>query len=131
MIAATGHQFKYVGWFGFGMPFIWDPYEKLHLNVLIFDLFYINIFWGLVNLLPIFPLDGGRISQELFAWFNGRNGAKQVLWLSVVAAGGLAVVALTQLHDQFLAIFFAYLGYTSYQTLRASFGSPGGYGGYR
>ena len=31
-------------------------------------------------------------------------------------------LALTQLHDQFLAIFFAYLAYTSYMTLRASFG---------
>ena len=36
------------------------------LFVLVWDLLFVNIFWGLVNLLPVFPLDGGQISRELF-----------------------------------------------------------------
>ena len=92
-------------------------------------LLYVNIFWGLVNLLPIWPLDGGRISGELFTMANPRDGLQQSLWLSIFVAVGAGVLAFTRLHDQFLALFFAYLAYTSYTTLQAYGG--GGYGGYR
>ena len=36
------------------------------LNTLIWDLLQVNILWGLVNLLPVYPLDGGQIARELF-----------------------------------------------------------------
>ncbi len=32
----------------------------------VFDMIVINLFWALLNLLPVFPLDGGQISRELF-----------------------------------------------------------------
>jgi len=34
----------------------------------IYDLMWINITWGLVNLLPVFPLDGGQILREVVRW---------------------------------------------------------------
>lgn len=58
------------------------------------DLLYVNISWGLVNLLPVFPLDGGRVSEEVFAHFLGRRGTRAALQLSVWAAGAAAVYSL-------------------------------------
>ena len=34
--------------------------NNYYLANMIHDLLWINIFWGLINLLPIYPLDGGR-----------------------------------------------------------------------
>jgi Zn-dependent protease len=54
-------------------------------------LFWINLAWGLVNLLPIWPLDGGQISRDLFDWLLPSNGISVALGISLVAAGLLAV----------------------------------------
>ena len=43
-----------------------EPFASSALNTAIGDLLWINIWWGLLNLLPIYPLDGGRITRELF-----------------------------------------------------------------
>ncbi len=131
VIAATGHSPRFDGSWRIGLPIEWEFYRSFQTNLLVFDLFYINIFWGLVNLLPIYPLDGGRIAREVLDLTSGRDGLRQSLWLSLIAAAGLAIYALAQRHDQFLAFFFGYLAYTSYSTLRETFGPGGGLGGYR
>ena len=51
--------------------------------------------------------------------------------LNTIAAGVIAVLAFTRLDDKYIAFFFAYLAYTSYSTLQATFGPGGGLGGYR
>ena len=99
--------------------------------MLISDLLYMNIFWGLVNLLPIYPLDGGQISREVLA--TGQSVAtalRQSLWLSVIVAAAVAVLAFTRLNDKYIAFFFAYMAYTSYSTLQA-FGAAETWDGYR
>lgn len=51
------------------------------------DLIWINTLWPLLNLLPILPLDGGRISEALFMRYT-RNGT---WWIDRVAVA-VAVV---------------------------------------
>lgn len=58
------------------------------------QLLFINISWGLVNLLPVFPLDGGRVSQEVFTHLYGPRGTRVALQVSVWAAGAVAVYSL-------------------------------------
>jgi Zn-dependent protease len=58
------------------------------------DLFFINLVWGLVNLVPIWPLDGGRISSDFLDWLMPRNGMSVALGISLVLAGLLAVNSL-------------------------------------
>lgn len=128
-IKASGHGIEF-GWRGGrSLPFRFEGYESMNLNVLISDLLFINIYWGLVNLLPIYPLDGGQIAQELLSLNNPQDGMRQSLYLSMAVAVGVAILALFKLQDQFLAIFFAYLAYTNYATIKAYFG--GGWGGFR
>jgi Zn-dependent protease len=56
-------------------------------------LVWINLFWGLLNLLPIWPLDGGQISHELCTWASPDNGTRAALSISAVVAGLFALNA--------------------------------------
>ncbi len=86
-------------------------------------LLFVNVWWGLVNLLPIYPLDGGRISRSVFDLSNSRDALRQSLWLSVFMAGAVAVYGLSQRNDKFyLVLFFGYLAYQSYMLLQGMFG---------
>ncbi len=129
-VAASGHH-PSIGWPDSVLPIAFERYDQRGLNYLVFYLLYVNIFWGLVNLLPIFPLDGGRIAQEVLQVVNPREGLQLSLWLSIFVAVGAGVLAWTRLQDGFLALFCGYLAYTSYMTLQAYTGRGGGWGGYR
>ena len=71
---------------------------------------WINLLWGLVNLLPIYPLDGGQATQVVLSQVDRRHGVRRAHIVSLVTAGVLAVLAASaSRHDYFLAIFFGIL----------------------
>jgi len=58
------------------------------------SLVFVNLFWGIFNLLPVFPLDGGQVSRELCeAKWRGR-GLRVALQISIVCASVLALYGL-------------------------------------
>jgi len=87
------------------------------LTLFINDLLLISVLWGILNLLPIYPLDGGHIAREVLVRVNPAEGARWSLMISFVTAGLLAVFAAVRLQDYFAAVFFGYLAYVSYATL--------------
>jgi len=80
---------------------------------------FVCVFWGLINLLPVYPLDGGQIARELFLRANPGDGIRQSLILSIVTGVAVAVIALLALHDVFIAVMFGFLAYFSYAALQA------------
>jgi Zn-dependent protease len=72
----------------------------------LWQLEWINLVWGLVNLLPVLPLDGGRISQEVFQWMSPRSGYTWALRLGIVMAGA-AALCFFMLRMNFAGIMFA------------------------
>ncbi len=93
--------------------------ESANIVELFNNLLYINIIWGCLNLLPIYPLDGGQVSRELCQWIHPRQGIIWSLQLSMIAAGLIVIVVILSLHAILLALFFGYLAYSSYKTLQA------------
>lgn len=97
------------------------PYAMVqsdYLRMFANDYFYISIFWALVNLLPIIPLDGGQISQVMFEAADPRTGTRQALMISMIVAGlTAALMILEPFKSIYMAIFFVYLGYMNYQYL--------------
>jgi Zn-dependent protease len=92
---------------------------------------WINIFWGLLNLLPIWPLDGGQVARELCAAQWGLRGERAALSLSIALAGLIALHAavleysgqvlipfLHQVGGMFTAILFLLLAIECYQELQ-------------
>src|SRR5947209_3311038 len=78
-------------WFWVGATFLgWDYLNVYGLGALL--VWIACVFFS--NLLPIWPLDGGQISRELFTWRAPTNGVRYSLVLSILTAGLLAVNAL-------------------------------------
>lgn len=90
------------------------------------DLFQVNLYWGLVNLLPIWPLDGGQASGVLLALHDRRHGPRRNHILALVTAGLLTILVVTQSgrggpfgNDTiFLALFFGSFAFLNYQALQ-------------
>lgn len=104
------------------------PIPNYALYSLVFFLLYVNFYWALLNLLPIYPLDGGQIAREVFLLLSIPDGIRNSLILSIVAAGGVAVYAVYS-KQILLAFMFGMLAFSSYQTLQRY--SGGGFGGGR
>ena len=98
-----------------------------NLRLLIFYLLLINTFWGLMNLIPVYPLDGGQISRALFTHANPSDGVRQSLWVSVVAGALAAFAGIVVFKMFFIAILFGMLAFSSFQALQMM--DRGGFGG--
>jgi stage IV sporulation protein FB len=99
------------------------------VNVFLWFLALPSIYWALLNLLPVYPLDGGHITREIFLRLDSQSGIRNSLMLSVFTAGLIAFLAFVRLKDPFLGIMFALLAFSSFQTLQRYTG--GGFGGSR
>jgi len=120
LVLVTGHDVS-IGWVASFLPWV-APAEivgSLPFTRFIGDVLFVSIFWGVINLLPVYPLDGGNIARELLLKLNPRDGIRQSLILSAVTGGVIAVVALVQLGSLLMALLFGYLAYGSYQTLQS------------
>ncbi len=102
------------------------PSIALFALVLAFN--YCSIWWALLNLLPIYPLDGGKISREVLTLFHPREGIRFSLLLSIGTAIGIAIWGFTS-GEQYMPFMFIWLAYSNFMTLQAYLGRGGGFGG--
>lgn len=89
------------------------------LRDMFLQLEWINLYWGLVNLLPIYPLDGGQIVR---AWMQSRwglNGIRQSLMVSIIAAGATAFVFYKLGGDQLTSMPVILFGILCLQSVQA------------
>jgi stage IV sporulation protein FB len=94
-------------------------------NPLVFAAIYyavfINIWWAMINLLPIYPLDGGQIAQHLIGIVRRSSGLVEAYTLGAVV-GALAAFWFFQSGSTFNAIFFASMAVNNFQAMQASNG---------
>ncbi|TWT34062.1 Peptidase family M50 [Posidoniimonas corsicana] len=96
------------------------PVDSVFMNELLRDLFWINIMWGVLNLAPIYPLDGGRVSRELLTMcLPAHRGVIASLWLSLGCAAGIALYFLSLGGGLWTVLMFGVLAYSNYQMLQA------------
>jgi len=88
------------------------------LSLLVTMLLWVNIFWGLINLLPVYPLDGGNVSRYLLLQADPIDGVRKSLWISVIAGGLVAIAGLLILRSVYMALLFGLLAFQSYQSLQ-------------
>jgi stage IV sporulation protein FB len=117
-IRLAGHEVQFHIEDPFPFPLVFERFRSINLNYFIGDMLFVNIFWGFINLLPIYPLDGGHISQEVLKHFNPATGVRQSLLISIFTAGGMAVVMFAKLNQPWAALFFVYFAVMNYQTLQ-------------
>jgi Zn-dependent protease len=87
-------------------------------NSIISVLLWVNVFWGLINLIPVFPLDGGHVARNLFLKVDPWDGFRKSLWLSTIAGAIVAVAGLFFMRSIWIGLLFGLLALQSYQTLQ-------------
>jgi len=81
---------------------------------------FVNLWWGLVNLLPALTLDGGRISQEFCHMVRPRDGFAIAAKIGIVVAAGTAAYFFTH-HEEYglyPGILFAVFAVANYEMLQ-------------
>ena len=58
------------------------------------DILFVNVFWGLFNLVPMLPLDGGHVMEVLVGGAFGERGPKLARVLSVAVSLGVVVAGI-------------------------------------
>jgi Zn-dependent protease len=79
-------------YYGFGWPTRVDA-GRFHWPFFLARMLEINLYWPILNLLPIWPLDGGQVVRQLCLYVT-KYGTTVSLWLSLLTAGFLAYNAL-------------------------------------
>jgi stage IV sporulation protein FB len=87
------------------------------LLILITFYIYPSIFWALLNLLPVMPLDGGQVMRSCVQLSGGN--ILQALWVSVIVAGAVGFYGFAY-GETYLGILFLMLGWTNFQTIQQS-----------
>jgi stage IV sporulation protein FB len=102
------------------MPVLVDlPIGGSILNTFVATLLWVNIFWGLINLMPVYPLDGGNVTRYLLLKTDPRDGIRKSLWVSFVVAILVGLGGLFLLGSVYMALLFGFLAIQSIQYYRA------------
>ena len=91
------------------------------LSIFVTMLLYVNIFWGMFNLLPVFPLDGGQVTRNILIQNDPYGGTRKSLWVSVISGVVIALVGWLLMGSIYIALLFGILAFQSYQLLQSRF----------
>ncbi|MGI6402468.1 MAG: site-2 protease family protein [Thermoguttaceae bacterium] len=86
----------------------------LFIGYFTYGFFWVNVFWSVINLLPIYPLDGGQV---LASFARSNRDARNSMYVSMACALLIGGVFLRE-SSWFASIFFFYLGFVNYQAAR-------------
>ncbi|HWC12502.1 MAG TPA: M50 family metallopeptidase [Acidimicrobiales bacterium] len=86
-------------------------------DLVVRQVFFVNVVWSGVNLLPVLPLDGGQVSASLLRRALGDAGQRAAHALSMAVAGAAALFAFS-LGYPFGAMFAVFFVATNWSGLR-------------
>lgn len=112
-VVLTGHTVTL-----FGLDIGSGPHLAGRLGLFVEFMLVVNFFWGLLNLLPIQPLDGGGIAKAILEKYRPRDAWPVAFKLSIATSIVMAVVGLALWNSVFLAVLFGMFAYNNWQTLQ-------------
>jgi stage IV sporulation protein FB len=97
-----------------------DPAMLMRVADFFMQMEWINLWWGIVNLLPVLPLDGGRIAEALFQRARPWDGRRMAVMLSIAVSAAVAFYffAVNKNYGTFPAMLFAVLCISNVQMLQ-------------
>lgn len=118
VVIVLGGRVFYAPLFGF-IPSVtaFFPRGSGLVNSIISTLLWINIVWGVINLVPVLPLDGGNIAHAYLTSADPLNGERKALRLSMIAGIAAATVGLLLMQSTYITLLFAFLAIQSYERL--------------
>lgn len=120
LFAGPGAGFLLAG--GVGLVWLGLTAERVEISPvglsIIDNLLWINIVWGILNLMPIWPLDGGQVTAVVLKLINRAHGQRWAHVISLLTAAGIALFAYSRLGQIYLAVFFGLMALTNFQVLQ-------------
>jgi Zn-dependent protease len=93
-------------------PALFDSSSSQLLSVAYSDLLWVNLGWGIFNLLPMLPLDGGQVLVTLEEWISKRKSRLVSHAISLMVALGITYLALS-LRSIWIGILGGWFVYTN------------------
>ncbi|MDP2683455.1 MAG: site-2 protease family protein [bacterium] len=90
-----------------------------YLPLIISNLFWINFLLAISNMLPAYPLDGGRILENILSYFTPAPGATYIAIYISLATGGFIMAIGYYISLYMIALFGAYIIFSAHQSLKA------------
>jgi Zn-dependent protease len=84
-------------------------------RVLFGYLMWVNFGWGIINLLPVLPLDGGNVLRGIL----GPSRQRLTLWIGVITAGAVTAL-MASMRAFYTAFMFGWMGYDCYRALSST-----------
>lgn len=91
-----------------------DPTWDAVLGMVVF----VNVFWSIINLLPMLPLDGGNIARDLLTMILRKPAERPVRYLSIVTAAAAGILGFVVLQSIFMLLLGGMIAFTNYSALR-------------
>jgi Zn-dependent protease len=82
------------------------------------NLKFVNLFWSLFNLLPVYPLDGGQLCREICLQFDRMRGDRKAAFISLVTGIAAAAGMALYFHQPYAALMLAMMAFQSYEQLQ-------------
>lgn len=107
-----------------------DPFPPPVVQYIFFQMRFVNLWWGLVNLLPVYPLDGGRVAEQVCKRIDPYRGMEYTFKLGILAAVGAAVAFYfyrrpVDFRDAYPSLLFLFLAFNNYQMMQQYSGRGG------
>lgn len=107
-----------------------DPFPPPVLQYIFIQMEFVNLWWGLVNLLPVYPLDGGRVAEQVCKRIDPYRGMEYTFKLGIIAAIGAAVAFYLyrrpeDFRDAYPCLLFLFLAFNNYQMMEQYSGRGG------
>lgn len=93
---------------------LYAPLPSSAIKGFFYFLFVISLFWAVLNLIPVIPLDGG----QLLASILGPRRVRLALQISMITAVAAGLLLFFKLGSFIFPIFLGMMAYQNYQTLQ-------------
>jgi membrane-associated protease RseP (regulator of RpoE activity) len=89
---------------------------RSYMDYFLVYLSFISVFWAVLNLLPVMPLDGGQMLNAMM----GPARIRITLWVSIITAGVTAVATLKLTNSVVFPLLLVFFAYQAWKALRES-----------
>ena len=83
------------------------------LGLFLWSLFYVSIFWAILNCIPVWPLDGGQMLNSILG--ERREVLTHQIGIVVAVLVAVLSIQLSIQYSTFAPFLFGYLAYQNYQ----------------
>ena len=95
------------------------PIDSPGLFALVTCYVFPSVLWAIINLVPVWPLDGGHIMRSIVQLRGGNM--NQALWVSVIAGGLMAAYGFAN-EATYMGLLFLVLAVSNFQALQQTGG---------